>query len=194
MSRIIAGAAKGARITAPRGDATRPTSDRVKEALFSALTTWFGSVDEAPDRHLEGVTVLDLYAGTGALGLEAASRGAEVVVAVDHHTARTITENARRTNLPLDVRAMRVQKVVLAPERAFDLGFIDPPYDVPGADVDLLVSELAAAGGLAPQALVVIERSRRSDPPVWSAEFTTTWDRRYGETTLHFGATDQEQP
>ncbi len=194
MSRIVAGTAKGARITAPKGDATRPTSDRVKEALFSTLTSWFDTVDEAPDRHLEGVSVLDLYSGTGGLGLEAASRGAAAVVAVDQHTARTITENARRTNLRVEVRAMRVQKVVQAPGRAFDLVFIDAPYDVPGADVDRLVSELVAAGGLAPQALVVIERSKRTAAPEWPPEFITTWDRRYGETTLHFGATDQEQP
>lgn len=194
MSRIIAGAAKGARITAPRGDTTRPTSDRVKEALFSALATWFDTVDEAPDQHLSGVSVLDLYAGGGGLGLEAASRGAATVVAVDQHTARTITENARRTNLQVEVRSARAQQAVKVPGQQFDLVFVDPPYDVPGPDVDQLVSHLAAAGGLAPQALVVIERSRRTQPPEWSPEFTTTWERRYGETTLHFGATDQEQP
>ena len=194
MSRIIAGKAKGARITAPKGDATRPTSDRVKEALFSALATWFDTVDEAPERHLCGVSVLDLYAGSGGLGLEAASRGADTVVAVDQHTARTITENARRTNLPVDVRSVRAQQLVMSPGREFDLVFVDPPYDVAGTDVDQVVAQLAAAGGLASQALVVIERSRRKQPPEWGPEFTTTWERRYGETTLHFGATDQEQP
>ena len=194
MSRIIAGTAKGARIAAPKGDATRPTSDRVKEALFSALASWFETVDEAADQHLAGVSVLDLYAGTGGVGLEAASRGASPVVAVDQHTARTITENARRTRLNVEVRAGRAQQVAAAPDRSFDLVFVDPPYDVSPTDVDELVAQLSAAGGLAPQALVVIERSRRTEAPKWPTEFTATWERRYGETTLHFGATDQEQP
>ncbi|MDO5736042.1 MAG: 16S rRNA (guanine(966)-N(2))-methyltransferase RsmD [Propionibacteriaceae bacterium] len=193
MSRIIAGRAKGARLASPKGDTTRPTSDRVKEALFSTLTTWFDTVDEAPENHLAGVSVLDLYAGTGAVGLEAASRGAEVVVAVDHHTARTITDNARRTGLGVEVRPVRARQAVAAPGRAFDLVFVDPPYDVPGAEVDQLIAQLVAVGGLAPQALVVVERPRRADAPVWPAEFTSCWDRRYGDTTLHFGATDQEQ-
>lgn len=194
MSRIIAGRAKGRQLAAPRGGNTRPTSDRVKEALFSSLATWFDTVDEAPENHLSGVAVLDLFAGTGGVALEAASRGAEVVVAVDQHTARTIKDNVSRTGLGVEVRPVRAQQAVTAPGRAFDLVFLDPPYDFPGADVDTLVAQIIEAGGLAPQALVVIERSRRSDPPVWPAEFTATWDRRYGETTLHFGATDQEQP
>ncbi len=194
MGRIIAGSARGARIAAPKGDATRPTSDRVKEALFSSLAAWFHTVDDAPDQHLAGVAVLDLYAGTGGLALEAASRGASTVVAVDQHTARTITDNARRTKLPLGVRSVRVQQAVAAPECPFDLVFIDPPYDVPATEVNHLIAQLAAAGGLAPQALVVVERSRRSPAPQWPGAFTRTWDRRYGETTLHFGATDEDQP
>lgn len=194
MSRIIAGRAKGARLAAPKGDATRPTSDRVKEALFSTLATWFGTVDELPEHHLSGISVLDLFAGTGGLGLEAASRGADVVVAVDHRTARTITDNAHRTRLAVEVRPMRAQQAVAAPGRAFDLVFVDPPYDVSSPEVDQLIAQLGESGGLAPQALVVVERSRRSAAPVWPAEFTSRWERRYGETTLHFGATDQEQP
>lgn len=192
MSRIIAGRAKGARLVSPKGDMTRPTSDRVKEALFSALATWFDTVDEAPENHFAGVSVLDLYAGTGGVGLEAASRGADVVVAVDHHTGRIITDNARRTGLDVEVRPVRARQAVAAPGRAFDLVFVDPPYDVPGAEVDQLIAQLVAAGGLAPQALVVVERPRRADPPLWPEEFTSSWDRRYGDTTLHFGATDQE--
>ncbi len=192
MSRIIAGTAKGARIAAPKGDATRPTSDRVKEALFSALAAWFGTVEDAPDEHLMGVAVLDLYAGTGGLGLEAASRGASRVVAVDQHTARTIEDNARRTKLRVEIRPVKVQQIAAAPGVPFDLVFVDPPYDVAGADVDLLVAQLVAAGGLAPQALVVVERSTRSPAPQWPDAFTRTWDRRYGETMLHFGATEPE--
>ncbi len=190
MSRIIAGTAKGARIAAPKGDATRPTSDRVKEALFSALAAWFHTVDKAPEQHLAGISMLDLYSGTGGIALEAASRGASNVMAIDHHTARTITDNARRTKLALVVRPMRAQQAVAALEGPFDLVFIDPPYDVPTAEVDQLVSQLAEGDGLAPQALVVVERPRRSQKPQWPDVFTRTWDRRYGETTLHFGATE----
>ncbi|WP_423860587.1 RsmD family RNA methyltransferase, partial [Arachnia propionica] len=86
MTRIIAGRAKGTQLTTPRCG-TRPTSDRVREALFSTLVTWFGTVGEPAEKHLVGVAVLDLYAGTGAVALEAASRGASRVVAVDSHTS-----------------------------------------------------------------------------------------------------------
>lgn len=82
MSRIIAGSAKGRRIDTPKGSRTRPTTDRTREALFSALASWFDTADEAPERQLDGVAVLDLYAGSGAVGLEAASRGAHPVVLV----------------------------------------------------------------------------------------------------------------
>lgn len=192
MSRIIAGRAKGRRLTAPKGTTTRPTTDRVKEALFSALASWFDTADEAPDQQLAGVAVLDLFAGSGALGIEAASRGAAPVTCVDSHTAQIIRDNAKHAGLPVSVVASRAEQLVARTQDSFDLVFIDPPYDLAQATVDALLRALHEGSALTEQALVVLERSSRSPAPEWPAAFTRTWDRRYGETTLHFGATDDE--
>ncbi|MDO5066848.1 MAG: RsmD family RNA methyltransferase [Propionibacteriaceae bacterium] len=191
MTRIIAGRAKGTRLNAPRAG-TRPTSDRVKEALFSTLATWFGTADEPAEQHLAGVAVLDLYAGTGAVGLEAASRGAARVVAVDAHSAAVIRENARRARLELDVRAARVETQLNG--GPFDLVFVDPPYELDSGALDRVLGPLFAPGVLAPQALVVVERSRRSAPPQWPDGLDEVWSRDYGETTLHFASTRPENP
>lgn len=195
MSRIIAGSAKGRRLEAPRGATTRPTTDRTKEALFSSLASWFDTAAESPEDQLEGLVVLDLFAGSGALGLEAGSRGAASVTFVDPHTAPIIRDNARRAGLRMiTVVPRRAEQVVPATDTSFDLVFMDPPYDVPIGNVNELLGSLVAHGVLAHEALVVVERSSRTDAPTWPAEFTTVWNRRYGESTLHFGATDQEQP
>lgn len=193
MGRIIAGRAKGMRLSAPKGDATRPTTDRVKEALFSALASWFETVDEPPDRQLAGVAVLDLFTGSGGLALEAASRGASPVVAVDHRTAGLVRENARYTRLTVEVLAMKAATAVTGIDGAFDLVFVDPPYDATTESIDTLVASLTEAGRLAPQALVVVERSRRTPAPRWPDAVTRTWSRDYGETTLHFGALANEE-
>lgn len=189
MSRIISGRAKGLRLSAPKGDATRPTTDRVREALFSSLVTWFGAADHVPEEQFEGVSVLDLFAGTGAVGLEAASRGASRVTLVDHRTAALIRENAERAGLRVDARAGKVEPSLETVGEGWDLVFVDPPYDVDGAAVDRVLARLAA-GLLAPQGLVVVERSKRSTPPVWPPAFTDVWERGYGETVLHYGATE----
>lgn len=185
MTRIIAGAAKGRRLQTPTGDQTRPTTDRVREALFSAVESWFGS--------LEGLRVLDLYAGSGAVGLEAWSRGAEAVTLVesDRRTAALVQANARDLGCRVaDVQARSVQAVLAAPpttaEHRVDLVFSDPPYPLTeealAADLDLLQAWLA------PDALVVVERSRRSPEPTWPAAITGDRSKRYGETTLWYGS------
>ena len=191
MSRIIAGSAKGRRIDTPKGSRTRPTTDRTREALFSALASWFGTADEAPERQLDGVAVLDLFAGSGAVGLEAASRGAGPVVLVesDGSTARLIAANARDLRLRADVRAARAETVAANPGRRFDLVFLDPPYDVPTEEVESLLAGVVDTC-LAPRGLVVVERSGRNRAPDFPEAFTDTWQRSYGETTLYFGALD----
>lgn len=195
MSRIIAGSAKGRRLEAPRGATTRPTTDRTKEALFSSLASWFAASAEAPEDQLKGLSVLDLFAGSGALGLEAGSRGAAAVTCVDPHTAPIIRNNARRAGLEMvTVVPRRAEQAVPATGTSFDVVFMDPPYDLPIGSVNELLGSLVEHGVLTAEALVVVERSSRTEAPSWPAEFTTTWNRRYGESTLHFGATDQEQP
>lgn len=194
MARIIAGVAKGRRIAVPKGDKTRPTTDRVREALFSALASWFDTTGAESSRQLAGMAVLDLCAGSGAIALEAASRGASRVVAVEHDrpTAALISSNARATGLPVEVRAAKAEQFVVASGDAFDLVFLDPPYE---ADiVDEVLRGLVEHARLAPRALVVVERSARRDAPAWPAAFTDVWERGYGETVLYFGATDEIQP
>lgn len=177
----------------PRGSSTRPTTDRVKEALFSSLSSWFDSAAEPPEHQLDGVAVLDLFAGSGALGLEAASRGAASVTCVDSHTAGVIRDNVAKLLLStVTVISRRAEQVVAEEGPSFDLVLVDPPYDMSKDRVDELLETLVAGERLTDQALVVVERSSRTAAPDWPVEFTTTWDRRYGETTLHFGATDPQ--
>ena len=178
MTRIIAGVARGRRLETPRGPATRPTSDRVREALF-------GSLDARGV--LDGAVVLDLFAGSGALGLEAASRGAREVVLVD--SSREAVTVARRNAAALGLAGVRVvQAPVLrwlaGPDiPAADLVLLDPPY---GFEDDALGAVLAAldAGPLGSGALVVAERDGRSPEPAWPRDWEPEGARRYGDTVL----------
>ena len=180
MTRIIAGTAKGRRLQTPKGDATRPTSDRVREALFSAIESWTGS--------LHGLRVLDLYAGSGALGLEAWSRGAEEVLLVEHdrRTAGVIKANAAAIGAQVEIRAATVRTTLAhPPDTAFDLALLDPPY--PLGDDDLGAVLEALLPWLAPGAMVVVERSSRSPEPAWPDGLAGERSKRYGETTLWYG-------
>jgi 16S rRNA (guanine966-N2)-methyltransferase len=183
MTRIIGGSAGGRRIQAPRGAATRPTTDRVREALFSAVEAWCGS--------LSGLRFLDLYAGSGAVGLEAWSRGAGVVTLVeqDRRTAGLIRANARALGFPrAEVVPGSVASVLQRPPAApYDVVFLDPPYSRADDSVGVDLSALARHGWLVPDALVVVERSVRSGRPPWPAGFTGHREKRYGETVLWYG-------
>jgi 16S rRNA (guanine966-N2)-methyltransferase len=181
MTRIIAGAAGGRTLRTPPGSGTRPTSDRVREALFSAL--------DARDA-LRGSRVLDLYAGSGALGLEAASRGAASVDLVE--SDRRAADVAARNASDLGLAGVRVvRSTVLAalaadpsPGDAADLVLVDPPYDVP-EDALRAVLDRLAAGWLAPGGLLVVERSTRSPEPAWPDGIERVGKpRKYGETTV----------
>ena len=194
VSRIIAGSAKGHRIVAPAHLLTRPTTDRVREALFSALESWFWT--EEAGEVLRGRSFLDLYAGSGGVGLEAASRGAEPVwmVEADRRTADLIRANARATHLSVVVRTGRVEQVVQAgPESGvgFEVVWLDPPYDVAEDVLTWVLQELVTHGWVVPAGLVVVERARRSPAPVWPLAVEQAWARRYGETTLHFAELEE---
>ena len=182
MTRIIGGIAGGRRLQTPRGEATRPTSDRVREALFSAIESWCGS--------LRGLRVLDLYAGSGAVGLEAWSRGAEVVTLVeqDRRTAAVVTANARSIGFPrAEVVVGSVATTLRRPPSApYDVVFLDPPYPLDDAAVAADLAALADHGWLAPDAMVVVERSSRSPEPAWPPGVEREREKRYGETTLWF--------
>lgn len=190
MSRIIAGSHRGRRITMPATDKTRPTSDRVREALFSALSSWAGTSAEVPNESLSGLAFCDLYAGSGAVGLEAASRGASPVLLVeaDKRTAMTTTRNARELGLAAQVRTVKVDQLLSLPsDLGYHIVFADPPYELPAASITTVLARLLEHGWLAPDGLVVVERPRRDGEFTWPAGFDPGWSRRYGETVLHFG-------
>lgn len=174
--RIIAGTHGGLQLETPDGDDVRPTYDRVKEAWFSSL---------AP--RLRGARVLDAFAGTGALGLEAASRGAAEVVCVevDPEAAALVERNIANTGLPVSLVLGAVPQVLRGPlaGRAFDVVLLDPPYVLDGdelAPVLAAVAEATVAGGE-----VWLEASRRAPDPAWPESLEPTRRRRYGETVLH---------
>lgn len=179
MTRIIAGTYGGRRIQTPKGDGTRPTSDRVREALFSSLESELGGFD---DLH-----VLDLFAGSGALGLEALSRGAEhaVLVEASAKAASVIQANVRDLGASAAVQRVKAETYTQqSRDSAFDLVFVDPPYAMETATVARLVAELAENS--ATEALFVVERATR-DPFAWPAGVDAIRHRKYGETTLWFG-------
>lgn len=190
MTRIIGGAAGGRRINTPRGPNTRPTSDRVREALFSAIESWCGS--------LHGLRFLDLYAGSGAVGLEAWSRGAGVVMLVeqDRRTAALISENARtlgyaKANVVGAAVATTLRRSPAAP---YDVAFLDPPYSLEDDDVAADLAALVDHQWLVPGAMVVVERSARSPEPRWPAGVGAVREKRYGETTLWYAEAVSSTP
>ena len=185
MTRIIAGTAGGRRLSVPAGRDTRPTSDRAREGLFGTILAIRGPLD--------GARVLDLYAGSGAVGLEALSRGAADVLLVesDARAARVIRANIEALRLPgARLLADRVERVLARgpgdhPPR--DLVFADPPYATPDAQVQRVLGALRGRGWLAPGALVVVERATRSGTLTWPAGYTPERSRGYGEATLWYG-------
>lgn len=199
MTRIIAGRAGGRRLQTPKGDQTRPTSDRVREALFSAIESWalrYGrsslATDSGTTGSLHDLRFLDLYAGSGAVGLEAWSRGAAAVTLVesDRRTADLVRANARSVGCDVaDVIARSVATVLAETARSsYDLVFADPPYPLTDEAVATDLALLADNGWLADGALVVVERSRRSPEPAWPGGLAPLAGKRrqkkYGETTL----------
>ncbi|MEU8520592.1 16S rRNA (guanine(966)-N(2))-methyltransferase RsmD [Streptomyces sp. NBC_01216] len=184
MTRVIAGTAGGRRLAVPPGNGTRPTSDRAREGLFS---TW-----ESLRGTLEGARVADLYAGSGAVGLEALSRGAAhaLLVEADARAARTVRENVRALGLPgAEVRTGKAEQIVTGPAPAtpYDLVFLDPPYAVPDDDLREILLTLRSEGWIGDAALVTVERSTRGGEFGWPAGFDPLRARRYGEGTFWYG-------
>lgn len=179
MTRIIAGSMGGRRLRTPPGDGTRPTSDRVREALFARLEH-LDAVDEA--------VVLDLYAGSGALGFEALSRGAAnaTFVDADRAAADVIRSNARAMRLDkVSVETEPVARFLRrGPRELTHLVFLDPPYDVTDAEVNAALAALVTGEWLREDAVLCVERSSRSPEPVWPPGVELLGPRAYGETTV----------
>ncbi|WP_059011738.1 16S rRNA (guanine(966)-N(2))-methyltransferase RsmD [Streptomyces specialis] len=184
MTRVIAGIAGGRRLAVPPGGGTRPTSDRAREGLFSTWTALRGPLD--------GARVLDLYGGSGAVGLEALSRGAAhaLLAETDARAARTIRDNIRSLGLPgAELRSARAEQLVAAPPAGdpYDLVFLDPPYAVGDDDLREILLTLVTHGWLTAGALVTVERSTRGGAFHWPDRFQELRSRRYGEGTLWYG-------
>ncbi|MBA3339541.1 MAG: 16S rRNA (guanine(966)-N(2))-methyltransferase RsmD [Geodermatophilaceae bacterium] len=188
MTRIIAGTARGARLGVPRGEVTRPTSDRAREGLFSTLDGL---------RQLSGAHVLDLYAGSGALGLEALSRGAghALLVEENRRVSGTLATNIESLGLEGGLAVLSpVQRLAAADPgqisgavAPYDIVLADPPYRLPAEELRAVLIDLHRLGWLAPQAVLVVERSSRVDPWVWPTPLQPIRDRRYGEALLWYG-------
>jgi len=183
LTRIVGGHAGGRRIAVPAGSGTRPTADRVREALFSSLEAEFGG--------FAGLAVLDLYAGSGAVGLEALSRGADRVLLVesDRAAGEVVNANVRAVGLPGATVVVRPVERVAAgpnPSKPYDLLFADPPYKLETAHLQQVLAELVANDWLADDAVVVVERGKR-EPWAWPDGFTALRDRKYGEARLWYG-------
>ena len=185
MTRIIAGAARGRRLSVPAGTGTRPTSDRAREGLFATLTALRGSLRDA--------RVLDLYAGSGAVGLEALSRGAAraLFVESDAAAARVIRANITAVGLPGGQLITGTVDTVLGRgpggEPAFDVMVADPPYAAGDGDLSAMLLALHQGGWLVPGALLAVERATRSGPVPWPPGYTADRSRRYGEATFWYG-------
>ena len=181
MTRLIAGTAGGRRLKVPP-TGVRPTGDRAREGLFNSL----GSLLD-----LDGARVLDLYAGSGALGLEALSRGAAEVVFVESgpRVLPVLRANVAAVGLPGGrVVAGSVPTVVAGPAPArFDLVLADPPYATPVDEVLGVLRALVAGDWLADGAVIVVERSAREEPWAWPTPLAALRDRRYGEALLRYG-------
>ena len=189
MTRVIAGAAGGRRLQVPPGNGTRPTADRAREGLFASVVSEFGD--------LNGLHVMDLYAGSGALGLEALSRGAASVLLVESDTraSAVVKANVKALDLPgATVATDRVERLLARPpgERqqqrgdGYDLVLADPPYTVTDEAVAKVLA-LLSVGWLADGALVVVERATRSGPFDWPPGYAEGKSRRYGEATFWYG-------
>jgi 16S rRNA (guanine966-N2)-methyltransferase len=185
VTRVIAGEAGGRRLAVPAGRDTRPTSDRAREGLFATIVSMTGS--------LAGARVLDLYAGSGAVGLEALSRGAAHVLLVESgaRAGRVIRENIEAIGLTgAEVVTGRVERVLArGPDRdggPYHVVFADPPYALADDAVTSMLTELGARGWLASGALVVVERATRSGPLRWPAGYQADRARRYGEATFWY--------
>jgi 16S rRNA (guanine966-N2)-methyltransferase len=189
VARVIAGEAGGRRLAVPVGRDTRPTSDRAREGLFATIVSMVGS--------LTGSRVLDLYAGSGAVGLEALSRGARHVLLVESgaRAGRVIRANIEAIGLPgAELVTDRVERVLArgpAPSvnnrGRYDIVFADPPYALADEEVSGMLAALADQAWLAPGALVIVERATRSGPVAWPAGFAADRARRYGEATFWYG-------
>ena len=183
--RIIAGVARGRTLGSVAG-ATRPTSDRAREGLFSSLTSEFGS--------FEGVHVLDLFGGSGAIALESLSRGATLVHVVekDDDAQKTIETNyelVKKSNPPgkFQLFGMSAERFLKdLPKAKYHLVYIDPPYDFSNQAVEDVLSALHDGEFLSSDAFIAVERTARGAQFIWPDAFSPARERNYGQATIYY--------
>jgi 16S rRNA (guanine966-N2)-methyltransferase len=182
--RIIGGSAKGKNLFSP-SDKTRPTSDRAREGLFSSLESEFGSMSE--------LNFLDLYSGSGAVGVEALSRGAAHVISVEQHQG---TADLAKKNFALvtdsqgsyEVVSQDAEKFATTPARiAFDIIFLDPPYDVSNKVIEKLLLQLIENNYLKENGVIAVERESRTTEFNWPTPLTGVKVRAYGQGSIYYG-------
>lgn len=192
MTRIVAGQAKGRRLTVP-AQGTRPTSDRVREAIFSAIDASLAQ----DSRSWTDVAVADLFAGSGALGFEAWSRGAAAVTLIESAkgACQILRENRQALKASLvNVECVNVKTWVQRAASPIDVCFLDPPYSVDDADVRALIASLCERPLLNPGALVVVERSATASKSPFGQDFIEVRERSYGDTRVWYGHFPIELP
>lgn len=184
--RIIAGLAKGRTLSSVAG-ATRPTSDRAREGLFSSLVSEFGD--------FVGIHFLDLFAGSGAIGLEALSRGASVVHAVEKNESacKTISSNfdlvsKSKVAGAFHLYAMSAQRFADGPPPTqYDIVYVDPPYDFSEAELLKCLVSLRAGGFLKMDAMVAVEKASKSASLTWPNGYESLRERGYGQALIYYG-------
>ncbi len=188
--RVITGTAKGQKLISPIGLSTRPTSDRVKEALFNIIS----------NRVLEA-RVLDLYAGSGALGIEALSRGAKRTVFVDSSAKAvdTIRKNLSKTSLSKRATTLKMTTQIFLKDfvnqsEQFDLIFLDPPYKIDSIMLNSIFKELVSNNVISDDGLIILEHSSKRAPVSLKEKLNFKFTRKYGDISLSFyGLTRKEQ-
>ncbi len=182
--RVIAGRYKGKTLVSPP-DRTRPTSDRAREGLFSSLDSAFGS--------MEGLNFLDLFAGSGAVGIEAFSRGAALVHSVEKDAIawETVTKNfglLKGADRNFHIYKMSATAFVeMNQSNSYDIIFMDPPYEVPNEIIEKMLADVALNKFLAPNGMIAIERAAKANPFTWPAPFALEKIRSYGQGSIFYG-------
>ncbi|MFN7709505.1 MAG: 16S rRNA (guanine(966)-N(2))-methyltransferase RsmD [Holosporales bacterium] len=180
--RIVAGSLRGFKLQAPNEKITRPTSDRARESVFNVLSTLLVDLD----RDYDSLSCLDVFAGSGALGFEALSRGVQDLTLIERHPEAIAVLHANAQHLKVEAKILRLDALKLPKAfRQFNLIFLDPPYKK--GFIEPCVASLETQGWLAPGALLVIEFGAHEPPPVLAHDaFHLLDDRTYGAARIQF--------
>ena len=181
--RIISGSSKGKTLISPEDDRVRPTSDRAREGIFSSLESEYGSLSD--------LYFLDLFAGTGAVGVEALSRGVSIVHAVEEEVSELTAANFALVNNPVgkfQVFKNRAKRFLESDKALrYDIIFMDPPYDVENSEITEMLQIIADRNLIQPRGIIAIERATKSEPFEWPEGMSGEKVRSYGQGSVFYG-------